>query len=71
MMLPEILNEPRLVICSVCNGSRLPSCGPGLEPDRMVQSGMLPGRLGCPADSETGLNRTAVPASGSYHFGSD
>jgi hypothetical protein len=29
---------------SVTNGSGLPGCSPGLEPDRMVQSGLLPGK---------------------------
>jgi len=33
---------------SVSNSSGLPGCGPGLEPDRMVQSGLLPGKQGYP-----------------------
>jgi len=54
---------------SVSNGSGLPGCGPGLEPDRMVQSGLLPGKQGYPPGSGTGSNRTAVPFYGSYNFG--
>jgi len=46
---------------SVSNGSGLPGCGPGLEPDRMVRFGLLPGKQGYPAGSGTGWNRTAVP----------
>jgi len=39
---------------SVSNGSGSPGCGPGLEPDRMVQSGLLPGKQGYPPGSGTG-----------------
>jgi len=56
---------------SVSNGSGLPGCGPGLEPDWMVQSGLLPGKQGYPPGSGTGSNRTAVPFYGSYNFGSN
>jgi len=56
---------------SVSNGSRLPGCSPGLEPDRMVQSGLLPGNQGYPLGLGTGLNRTAVPFNRSYNFGSN
>jgi hypothetical protein len=55
----------------VRNGSGLPGCGPGLEPDRMVQSGLLPGKQGYPPGSGTGSNRTAVPFYCSYNFGSN
>jgi len=41
-------------ISSVSNGSGLPGCSPGLEPDRMVQSGLLPGKQGYPPGSGTG-----------------
>ena len=44
---------------------------PGLEPDRMAQSGLLPGKQGYPAGSGTGSNRTAVPFYGSYNFASN
>ena len=56
---------------SVSNGSGLPGCGPGLEPDRMVQFGLLPGKQGYPAGSGTGWNRTAVPYYGSCNFASN
>jgi len=39
---------------SVSNGSGLPGCSPGLEPDRMVQSGSLPGKEGYPPGLGTG-----------------
>jgi len=57
-------------ITSVSNGSGLPGCGPGLEPDRMVQSGLLPGKQGYPPGSGTGWTGTAVPYYGSCNFGS-
>ena len=56
---------------SVSNGSGLSSCGPGLKPDRMVQSGLVPGYQRYPPGSGTGSNRTEVPFYGSYNFGSD
>jgi len=56
---------------SVSNGSGLPGCRPGLEPDRTVQSGLLPQIQGYPPGSGTGSNRTAVPFYGSYNFGSN
>ena len=63
------------MLCShwgcVSIGSGLPGCGPGLEPDRMVQSGLLPGKQGYPPGSGTGWNRTAVPYYGSFDFGSN
>jgi len=52
---------------SVTNSSGLPGCGPDLEPDRMVQSRLLPGKKG----SGTGSNPIAVPFYGSYNFGSN
>jgi hypothetical protein len=59
------------VVPSVSNGSGLPSCGLGLEPDQMVQSGLEPGEQGYPASSGTGWNRSLVPSYGSYTFGSN
>ena len=56
---------------SVCNHSGLPSSGPGLEPDRTVQSGLLPGMQVYPLVSGTGLNQTTVPFYGSSNFGSN
>jgi len=53
------------------NGSGLPRCGPGLEPDRMVQSSLLSGKQGYMPGSGTCSNRTAVPFYSSYHFGSN
>jgi len=41
-------------LASVSNGSGLPGCGPGLEPDRTVQSGLLPGNQGYPPGLGTG-----------------
>jgi hypothetical protein len=41
-------------LSSVSKGSGLPGCGPGLEPDRMVQSGLLKGKQGYPTGSGTG-----------------
>jgi len=58
-------------IHSVSNGSGLPGCGPGLEPDRMVQSGLLPGKQGYPPGSGTGWTGTAVPYYGSCNFSSN
>jgi hypothetical protein len=49
---------------SVSNHSGLAGCGPGLEPDQMVQSGLLPGKQRYPMRSGTGSNRTAVPFHG-------
>jgi hypothetical protein len=43
-----------VVTASVSNGSELPGCSPGLEPDRMVQSGLLPGKQWYPPGSGTG-----------------
>ena len=57
------------IVTSVSNGSGLPGCGLGLEQDRMLQSGLLPGKQGYPPGSGTGWNRTAVPFHGSYNFG--
>jgi len=65
-----ILYNPRAVV-SVSNGSGLPGFGPGLEPDRMPQFGLLPGKQGYPPGSGTGWNRTAVPFYGSYNFASN
>jgi len=59
------------VLCSVGNGSGLPGCGPGLEPDRMVQFELLPGWQGYPAGSGTGWNRTVVPYYCSCSFASN
>jgi hypothetical protein len=56
---------------SVSNGSGLPGCGLGLEPDRMVQSGRLRGKQGYPPGSGTGWNRTTVSYYGSFNFGSN
>jgi hypothetical protein len=56
---------------SISNGSRLPGCGPGLEPNQMVQSGLLPGKQGYSLGSGTGWNWPAVPSCGSYNFGSN
>jgi len=56
---------------SVSNGSGLPGCGPGLEPDGTVQSWLLPGIQGYPPGSGTGLNWTMVPFYCSYNFGRD
>jgi hypothetical protein len=56
---------------SVINGSGLPSSGPCLEPDRIVQSGLLPGKQGYTPGSGTGWNQIAVPFYGSYNFGSN
>jgi len=58
-------------VASVSNGSGLPGCGPGLEPDRMLRSGFLPGKQGYHPGPGTGLKRTAVPFYGSYNFGSN
>jgi hypothetical protein len=51
------------------NSSGLPGCGPGLEPDQIVQSGLLPGKQGYPPRLGTGSNRTAVRFYSSYNFG--
>jgi len=59
------------VITSVSNGSGLPGCSAGLEPDRMVQSGLLPAKQEYPPGSRTGWNRTAVPFYGVYNFASN
>jgi hypothetical protein len=59
------------IITSVTNGSRLPGCGLGLEPDWMVQFGLLPGKQGYPPGLGTGWNWTAVPFYGSYNFDSN
>ena len=68
-LLPQPFTDIMLcVVLSVSNGSGLPGCGPGLEPDRMVQSGLLPGKQGYPPGSGTGSNRTAVPFYGSSNF---
>ena len=40
----HILESVWFPLPSVSNGSGLPGCGPDLEPDRMVQSGLLPGK---------------------------
>jgi len=61
----------RFALTSVSNGSWLPGCGPGLELDRMVQFGLLPGIQGNPAGSGTGRNRSAVPYYGSCNFASN
>ena len=58
-------------IASVSNGSGLPRCGRGLDPDRVVQSGLLPGQQGYPPGSETGSNRTAGPLYSRHNFGSN
>jgi len=55
---------------SVSIGSGLPGCGPGLEPDRMVGSGLLPRLQGYAARSGTGSNWTVVRSYGSYNFDS-
>jgi len=65
------VKSKRSAMASVSNGSGLPGCGPGLEPDRTVHSGLLPGIQGYPPGSGTGSNRTAVPFYGSYNFGSN
>jgi hypothetical protein len=57
------------VLLSVSNGSGLPGCGPGLEPDWMVQFWSLPGNQGYPPGSGTGWNRTAVLFYSPYNFG--
>jgi len=59
------------ITISVSNVSGLPSCGPGLEPDRMLQSGLLPKQQGYPPGTGTGWIRTTVPFHGSYNFGSN
>jgi hypothetical protein len=57
---------------SVSNSCSLPGYGPGLEPDRMVQSRLLPGKHGYRMSlGGTGSNWTAVPFYGSYNFGSN
>jgi len=63
--------QSRSPMPSVSNGSGLPGCGPGFEPDQIVQSGLLPGKQGYPPGSGTGSNRTAVPCYGSYNFRSN
>jgi len=55
---------------SVSNGSGSPGCGPGLEPERMVQSGLLPGKQGYQPGLGTGWNWTAVPYYCSCNFAS-
>jgi len=65
----SILWEPD--ITSVSYGSGIPGCGPGLEPDLMVGSGLLPGKPRDPADSGIGSNQTADALCSSYNFGSD
>jgi len=67
----EIPARRFIAMPSVSNGSGLPGCGLGLKPDRMVQSGLLPGKQGYPPGSGTSSNRTAVPFYGSYNFGSN
>jgi hypothetical protein len=62
---------PTLNIGSFSNGSMLPGCSPGLEPDRMGQSRLLPGQQGYPPGSGTGWNRTMVPYYSSCNFGSN
>jgi hypothetical protein len=54
---------------SISNGSGLPGCGPGLQPDQMVQSGLLSGKQGYPPGMGTGCNRTTVPFYGFYNVG--
>jgi len=56
---------------SVSNSYGLPGCGPGLEPDRMVQFGFFSGKQGYPAGSRMGWNRTVVPYYGSCNFASN
>jgi len=58
-----------IVVSSVSNGSGIPGCGQGLEPDYMVKSGFLPRKPGGPPSWGTGWNQTMVPFHGSYHFG--
>jgi hypothetical protein len=55
----------------VSNGSGLSSCHPGLEPDQMVHSGLLPGTQRYPPGSGTGWNWTMVPYNCSCNFGSN
>ena len=55
----------------VNNGSGLPGRGPGLEPCRTVQAGLLSGIQGYPQGSGTRSNWTAVPFYGSYNFESN
>jgi hypothetical protein len=59
------------VLASGSNGSGLPSCSLGSEPDLMVQSGLLAGVQGYPPGLGTGWNQIAVPFYGSYNFGSN
>jgi len=70
---PDVFSNDIVVSTStsVSNGSGLPGCGPGLEPDRIVQFGLLPGKQGYPSGSGTGWNRTAVPYYGSCNFASN
>jgi len=64
-------NSRLLPHSSVSNGLGLPGCGPWLKPVQMVGSGMLPGQLGYPVGSGTGLNWTTVPLCGSHNFSSN
>jgi len=57
------------LVVSVSKGSGLPGCSPGLEPDQMIWSGLLPRNQGNPAGSGTGSNRTTVPFYGPYNLG--
>jgi len=59
------------VIARVSNCSGLPGCGLGLEQDRMVQSGLLPGKQGYPRWLGTGWNRTTVLFYCLYNFRSN
>jgi hypothetical protein len=54
---------------SVTNRSGLHRCGPGLKPDRMLKSGLLPGKQGYSQGGGTCLNWTAVPFYSSDNFG--
>jgi hypothetical protein len=56
---------------SVSNGSGIPGCSLGFDPDRMAQSKLLPGTQGYLTGSVTGSNRTTVSFYGSYNFGSN
>jgi len=53
-VLTEMDAMDSIVLSGVSNGSGLPGCGPGLEPDRTVQSGLSPGKQGYPPGSGTG-----------------
>jgi len=69
--LPLLYSSSQSSAGSVSNSSGLPGCGPGLEPDRTVQSWLLPGIQGYPPGSGMGSNQTMVPYYGSYNCGSN